>query len=131
MGAIMASKKQLRSFGLVVGAGLAIIGLFPLVFGRDMRMWALTVAAILVGTGLILPAALRPLFRVWMALAEVLGWVNTRIILLLVYYFVIVPIGWMLRLSGKDILSLKFDPRAESYRVPRTPRNSSHMQQQY
>jgi hypothetical protein len=131
MSAIQATKQQLRSFGLIVGAGFAIIGLFPLVFGRGIRTWALIVAAILVGAGLVLPAVLRPLFRVWMAIAEVLGWVNTRIILLLVYCLVIVPIGWILRLSGKDLLNLKLDPTAESYRIPRTPRNSRHMQQQY
>jgi hypothetical protein len=124
--------RQLRSFGLIVGAGFAVIGLLPVVLrGQPPRLWALTIAAALAAAGVVIPRALRPLHRVWMQLAEVLGWINTRIILLLVFYLVIVPTGAFLRIFGKDILHLKVSADADSYRVPRTKRPGSHMQRQY
>ena len=123
--------RQLRSFGLIVGAGFAVIGLLPVILrGQPPRMWALIIAAALAAAGVIIPRALRPLHRVWMQLAEVLGWINTRIILLLVFFVVIVPTGAVLRLIGRDILNLKFST-ADSYRVVRTKRSGSHMQRQY
>jgi hypothetical protein len=124
--------RQFRSFGLIVGAGFAVIGLLPVVFsGRQPRIWALTVAAALVAAGVLIPRALRPLHRVWMQLAEVLGWINTRIILLVVFFLVIVPTGALLRILGRDILHLKLSANVDSYRVVRTKRPGSHMQRQF
>ena len=125
-------KRQLRSFGLIVGGGFAVVALAPVVFhGQSARTWALIVAALLAGAALTFPAALRPIYRVWMRVGEGLGWVNTRIILLLVYYGVIVPIGGLLRISGKDPMRLKFQRDAKSYRILRTKRPASHMLRQY
>src|SRR5262245_53916666 len=79
--------RQLRSFGLIVGAGFCLIGLAPLIRGdRDIRIWAVIAGAALIITALSSPALLKPMHRWWMRLAEVLGWVNTRLILLAVYY---------------------------------------------
>jgi hypothetical protein len=124
-------RQQLRSFGFIVGAGFAVIGVVPAIRGHGPRIWALAVAILLAAAALVLPRALRPVFRVWMQLAEVLGWVNTRIILFVVYYAVIVPIGWLLRMTGKDLMGIKLEPDAKSYRVVRTKRAASHMQHQY
>jgi hypothetical protein len=125
-------KRELRSFGLIVGGGFAVVALAPAVFrGHSPRLWALVVAFLLAAAALVAPLVLRPIFRAWMWIGELLGWVNTRIILLLVYYVVIVPIGVLLRLTGKDLLHLKFDRQAESYRIIRTKRSASHMQRQY
>ena len=128
----MTENRQLRSFGLIVGGCFALIGFAPIVFGdQHLRIWALAVAFALVVAALVSPRALGPIHRVWMLLAEVLGWLNTRIILVLVYFAVIVPIGGLLRLAGKDPLLLKFSPEDKSYRVVRTKRPASHMQRQY
>jgi hypothetical protein len=125
-------KRQLRSFGLIVGGGFAVLGFAPAVFhGQGPRIWALALGFLLVAAALIFPVALRPIFRVWMWVGELLGWVNTRIILLLVYYAVIVPIGGLLRMTGKDPMRLKFEQDAKSYRILRTKRPASHMQRQY
>jgi len=123
---------RLRSFGLIVAGGFALVAVAPAIFrGHSPRLWALAVSGILAGMGLIVPFALAPVYRAWMAVGEVLGWVNTRIILLLVYYAVIVPIGVILHLAGKDPLRLRFHREAESYRIPRVKRPASHMQRQY
>jgi hypothetical protein len=127
-----ADTRQFRSFGLIVGAGFAVIGLLPVIFsGRPPRVWALIVAGGLATAGVLMPRALKPLHRVWMQLAEVLGWINTRIILLVVFFVVIVPTGLFLRILGRDILHLKFPVDGDSYRVVRTKRPGSHMQQQF
>lgn len=125
-------KSQLRSFGLIVGGGFALIGLMPAVLhARSPRWWALAVSLLLVAGGLIYPNVLKPLHRGWMAIGEVLGWVNTRIILIVVYYFVIVPLGVLMRMTGNDPMKLKFERGAASYRIVRSKRAASHMQRQY
>ena len=125
-------KRQLRSFGLIVGGGFTVIGLWPLVFRAESpRTWALAVAAFPVIAALAAPATLRQPLRVWMAVGEVLGWINTRIILGIVYYLLIVPTGVVLRILGKDPMRRRFDAGASTYRIPRSGRPGSHMERQY
>jgi hypothetical protein len=123
---------QLRSFGLIVAAGFAVIALWPAVFRhQNPRMWALVVSGVLLTLALIAPPVLKPFHRVWMAIGEALGWVNSRIILGVVYYVLIVPIGAIRRLRGNDPMRRTFDRDAVSYKVPRTQRPASHMLRQY
>jgi hypothetical protein len=76
--------------------------------------------ASLVLPALLVPRVLGPVERVWMAMAAVLGAVNTRILLTLVYVAVVTPIGWLRRLSG-DPLDRGLRSDAASYWVPREP----------
>jgi Saxitoxin biosynthesis operon protein SxtJ len=125
-------KNKLRSFGLIVATGFAVISLWPAVFrGQHMRLWPLVIAVVMCTAALVYPPILRSVYKVWMAVGEALGWVNTRIVLGVLFYGVIVPIGMMLRLTHKDPMRLKFDPAAPSYRTPRTKRPAAHMQRQY
>ncbi|KIX15639.1 hypothetical protein X474_03070 [Dethiosulfatarculus sandiegensis] len=64
--------------------------------------------------GLLLPRVLKPLYLVWMSLASVLGYFVSRIILTILYFLVITPIGLFMRLLGKDILDKKMDSK-QSY----------------
>ena len=122
----------LRSFGFIVAAGFGVIALWPwVVRGQSVRPWALVIAVPMFTAGLLFPRILKPLFKVWMAVGELLGWVNTRIILTLVFYGLIVPIGSLLRLTKKDPMGRRFDRAAASYRIPRTKRPASHMLRQY
>ena len=124
--------RQLRSFGLIVGGGFALIALWPTVFrGQSLRPWPLAVSAFLLVTGLVFPPVLRPFYRGWMTVGDGLGWINSRILLSIVYYLLIVPMGIIRRLSGDDPMRLKYDPSAATYKIPRPPRPASHMQRQY
>jgi hypothetical protein len=125
------TKKQLRSFGLILAGGFTVIALAPLIRGHNIRTWSLAIAIAFGLLGLIAPQILKPVFRVWMALGEVLAWINTRIILTIVYYALIVPTGVILRLRGKDPMRLKFERDADSYRVVRGKREASHMLRLY
>lgn len=117
-------RKALRSFGLVVGG--VLVGIAAVVLWR--QGWAPgTAVRVLSGIGgallllgLAAPAVLRPLYRVWMGLALVLGFVMTRVLLTLVFVFAVIPTGLLLRLFGKDPLDRRWQPDAPSYWIPKT-----------
>jgi hypothetical protein len=127
-----AGRRQWRSFGLIVGGALALLGAWPAVArGGSPRAWALTLAALLIGSALLHPPILRHPHAWWMRLGRTLGWINTRIILSLLFYGVFTPIGVIRRWMGKDSMRRSFEPGAETYRVLRHPRPGSHMKHQF
>lgn len=127
-----ADVKQLRSFGLTVGGVFLLIGLWPLVWrGEGLRLWAIIPAGMLILLGLILPSVLAPLHKGWMAVGHVLGWINTRIILGILYYGLVVPMGLVMKIIGRDPMRRALVPGMESYRVVREPRSPSHMKNMF
>lgn len=124
--------KELRNFGLIVGGIFLIIGIWPLVWrGEGMRLWALGLGAVLVPLGLLIPAVLAPVFKVWMKVGHMLGWINTRIILGILFYGLITPMGVVMRLFGWDAMRRVLMRDAQTYRVVRQPRPKSHMTRQF
>ena len=124
--------KQLRSFGLLVGGIFAVIGLWPLIWrGEGLRWWAMIATAILVLPAVVYPMSLKLIYRGWMAVGEVLGWINTRIILSIIFYGVFTPVAIVMRMRGKDPMRRGWDPNLESYREVREPRPGTHMQRQF
>lgn len=100
------SKRQLREFGLLIGFGLPIlIGWFlPSLLGHEFRAWTLWVAVPGLILGLTAPRLLHYPYKGWMALGHALGWVNSHIILGLVFIAVLQPIAYVMRLTGHDPL---------------------------
>ena len=124
--------KQLRHFGYLVGGIFGLIGLWPLVWRQENpRLWALALTVLLVVPALLAPRILAPVYRVWMRLGEVLAWINTRIILGVVFYGVVTPIGLVMRLTGRDPMRRRFEPTGDSYRVRSVPRPATHMLRQF
>lgn len=124
--------KQLRSFGLTVGATFALIGLWPAVYHAvNPRWWAVVVAVLLVLPALVFPTSLFWIHKGWMAVGAGLGWVNTRVILGIVFYVIVTPIGLVRRWLGKDPMGRELQPELESYRVVRKPRPATHLTKQY
>jgi hypothetical protein len=127
-----ASVRQLRQFGFLVGGIFGAIGLWPMVWRQQgPRQWALALAIALVLPALVAPRILTPVHRAWMALGEVLAWINTRIILGVVFYGVVTPIGLVMRLTGRDPMRRRFDRASESYRIKCVPRPATHMLRQF
>jgi hypothetical protein len=122
---------QLRSFGFLVGGIFALLGLWPFLFGGEIRPWALILAGILVLLAVLIPRSLRLVYRGWMMLGHLLGSINTRIILSVVFYGMFVPTGFIMRLLGKDPMRRHYEPDANTYRVPSPTRPSSHMLRQF
>jgi hypothetical protein len=126
------TKKQLRSFGLTVGGVFAVIGLWPVIVrGGDPRWWFLVLAALLLVPAAIAPGVLTWPYKRWMELGHLLGWLNTRIILGVIFFLVVTPIGLIRRWLGKDPMGRRFRPDLDSYRIPRQPRPASHLKNQY
>ena len=125
-------KKQLRHFGLMVGGIFAAIGLWPVLFrAQGPRLWALALAVALVVPALVLPRSLTYVHRGWMAAGEALGWINTRIILSVIFYALVTPMGILMRRFGRDPMQRRFEPDATTYRVPKSSRTAAHMTRQF
>jgi hypothetical protein len=123
---------RLRSFGLLVGGVFAIIALWPMICKHaDARSWALAASAVLILPALLAPRLLMPIYHVWMAVGRGLGWINTRIILGIIYYLTFTPISLLMRISNKDPLRRNFEPASASYRLLRNGRQGSHMNHQF
>ena len=103
------SKKQLREFGLLIGFGFpSLIGwLIPALTSHGFRAWTLWVGFLGLLIGLSSPRLLYYPYKFWMKLGHILGWVNSRIILGLVYMIVLLPIAFLMRLIGYDPLRTK------------------------
>jgi saxitoxin biosynthesis operon SxtJ-like protein len=126
------SEKQLRNFGVTVGGLFGVIGLWPtIVRGEYPRLWALALGIALVLPGLLAPRTLRSVYRVWMILGDALNWVNTRIILGVIFYGLITPLGLAKRRFGDDPMRRRPEPSADTYRVLSRPRRGTHMMRQF
>ena len=110
---------ELRRFGCTVGGVFLLLATISWWRGHEIPPLILgTLGVVLVVPGLLMPAVLGPVERGWMAFAAVLGAINTRIILTLVYMTVVTPIGWLRRWS-EDPLDRKLGSDATSHWVPR------------
>ncbi|MCO6472098.1 MAG: hypothetical protein J5I57_00010 [Melioribacteraceae bacterium] len=111
---IKSDKKELRKFGITVGSVILIISLLLFYWEKSFWLWMFIAADLLIFAGLLLPGILLPLQKAWMTLAVLLGFVMTRVILSILYYIIITPIGFITKIIGKDFLSLKIDKKAKT-----------------
>lgn len=110
-----------KALGLVFGAFFLLIAVLPLFSGRGVRLWALIACGGFVGVALIWPRLLSPLNRLWTRLGLLLHMVVSPIVLGIMFYAVITPMGVIMRLLGKDLLRLSFNPQLPTYWMERTP----------
>ena len=112
---IKSEKSDLRNFGITVGIILLIISGFLFWKEKETFQIFLAIGIILFLTAVAIPAVLKPVYWIWMIFAIILGWFMTRVILSLLFYIIITPIGLTLRLFGKQFLELRWDKSKESY----------------
>ncbi|MEB3827308.1 SxtJ family membrane protein [Phormidium sp. CCY1219] len=127
-------KKGLREFGLVTGAIFALLFgiLIPWIRSHGWPIWPWIVAAVLWGWALVAPMTLDPIYKVWMRFGLVLGAINTRILLGIVFYALMMPMGAIMRWAfKKDPMARKLDHHMESYRVPSTVRSRESMEKPF
>ena len=96
-----------------------LISLYPMIKGADPYYIITEVSGAMMILGVVLPVVLHPFYVVWMRIAEVLAWVNTRLILSLIFLLMITPIGLIMKLLGKDPIAKRADPAKKSYWVAR------------
>ena len=103
------SNKQLRDFGFLIGFGLPLIigWLIPSITGHAFRVWTLWISIPTLVIGVISPRILRNPYQRWIQLGHLLGYVNSRIILGIVFIVVLLPIAFVMRAFGYDPLRSK------------------------
>jgi len=116
---IKSEKSDLRKFGITIGIVLCLLSGLLWWKGRDTYLIFSVIAAAFLLTGIVVPAILKPLQKVWMTIAVVMGWFMTRVILSVLFYVVFTSIGIMLRLLGKKFLDINFKEKKESYWIKR------------
>ena len=96
-----------RSFGLVFFVVFLIVALWPLKSGEDLRLWSLTLSIIFLILGIFNSKLLTPLNKLWMKFGMFLGLIVSPIVMGIVFFSVVTPIGFFMRIMGKDLLRLK------------------------
>lgn len=110
-----------RNFGLVFAGFFAIVGLLPLLGGNAARWWALAIAAAFLAVALAAPAVLAPLNLIWFRFGLQLHRVMSPVVMALLFFLTVTPVGLLMRVAGKDPLRLKPDPQQPSYWIARDP----------
>jgi Saxitoxin biosynthesis operon protein SxtJ len=110
-----------RSFGLLFAGVFALIGLLPLMFGGAAHPWAIILAGLFLLSALAFPGALAPLNRLWLRFGLLLHRIVSPVVLGIMFFGVITPIGLVMRLLGKDPMRVQLDKAAGSYWIERTP----------
>ena len=110
-----------RAFGWVFVAVFLIIALWPLVFGGTLRWWSLIVSALVALVTVAAPSLLTVPNRLWLRFGFLLHRIVSPVVLGIMFYLVVMPIGLLMRAFGKDFLRLRRNDSAESYWIKRDP----------
>ena len=100
-----------RSFGVVFFIVFLLIGLYPLTYNGEIRIWSLFFSFIFIILGLLNSRILTPLNKVWFKFGLFLGKIISPLIMAIIFFLVVTPIGLIMRLVGKDVLNLKFNTK--------------------
>ena len=98
-----------KSFGIVFFFVFLLISLYPLLSGENIRLWSLIVSLIFLILGVLNSNFLSPLNKLWFKFGILLGKIISPIIMIIIFFLVVTPIGLIMRLLRKDVLNLKFN----------------------
>ena len=126
----MKSRSSNRSFGFLFFAVFLIIGLWPLKNGENLNFYFITASLIFLLLGLINSKILSPLNKSWVKLGEILGIIIAPIVMALIYFVILTPVSFIVRIFGKDLLGLKFLKEKETYWIKRK-KNLGSMRKQF
>jgi len=108
--------KDLKQFGIVLAAILIIFGAIHFLKHRMiLAQWFCGIGLIVLCIGLLAPRMLKNVYAIFLKVAHAIGWFNTRVILILIYYVILTPIALILGIFGKDLLSRKIEKSVSSY----------------
>jgi hypothetical protein len=124
---------ELRKFGILFAMiTMALFGLLLPWWGdRALPAWPFFVGLPLVLLAVLCPAVLLPLYKLWMKIGELLGYINTRIIMTFVFFVMLTPLAWCLRIIGRDLLAREFSKTERSYRVASECYTKAQMEKPY
>lgn len=116
---IKGNKSDWKKFGITMGIILAAIGLFLFWKKNIYFEYCFFPAAAFLFLGLILPSILKPVYKAWMTLSVVMGFIMTKVIMIIIFYLIVAPIGLIARVTGKKFLDMKINRNAKSYWIAR------------
>ena len=108
-----------RSFGIVFFIVFLLIALYPLIYSGELRIWSLIISFIFLILGVFNSKILTPLNKLWFKFGIFLGKIVSPIIMGIIFFFVVTPIGILMRVFGKDVLNLKYNNN-KSYWIEKT-----------
>ena len=108
-----------RSFGIVFFIVFLLIALYPLIYSGEFRIWSLIISFIFLILGVFNSKILTPLNKLWFKFGIFLGKIVSPIIMGIIFFFVVTPIGILMRVFGKDVLNLKYNNN-KSYWIEKT-----------
>ena len=108
-----------RSFGIVFFIVFLLIALYPLINTGEFRLWSLIISFIFLILGILNSKILTPLNKLWFKFGIFLGKIVSPIIMGIIFFFVVTPIGVLMRIFGKDVLNLKYN-NDKSYWIKKT-----------
>ena len=98
-----------RSFGIVFFVVFLLIALYPLTYNGEISIWTLLISLIFLVLGLLNSKILSPLNKIWFKFGILIGKIVSRLIMGIIFFLVVTPIGFIMRLLGKDVLNLKYN----------------------
>ncbi len=100
-----------RSFGIVFFIVFLVVALYPLTKSHDIRFWSLIISLIFLSLGLVNSKILSPLNKIWFKFGIFLGKLISPLVMGIIFFLVITPIGLIMRILGKDLLNLKYNKK--------------------
>ncbi len=127
------NQKELRDFGLLTGTIVAVLFglLLPWLKGHSLPSWPWIIAVVLGFLAVLAPMTLKPVYQVWMRIGLVLGWVNTRLILGIVFYGLLMPMAMIMRLLNRDPMARKLEVNLPTYRLPSQRKTRESMEKPF
>ena len=116
-------KSSNKSFGIVFFIVFLIIATYPLLNDNEVRLWSLFISLIFLILGLLNSKILTPLNKIWFKFGIILGKIVSPLVMGIIFFFVVTPIGLIMRGFRKDILNLKFNSK-KSYWIEKKDHNS-------
>lgn len=125
----MKTQSSNRSFGILFFVVFLIIALWPIINNENIRVWSLAISIVFLILGLINSKLLIPLNKVWMKFGELLGKVVPPFVMAAIFFIIVTPMSFLVKIFGKDLLKLKFT-KEKSYWVKRE-KNIGSMDRQF
>jgi len=126
-------RKELRHFGLGLAVLVVLIfwGLLPWLWGHERPTWPLVAGGIIGAAAAAWPLAIYPLYRALLPATRGIGFVNTWLLLGAVFFGILLPVGWVLRRTGRLQYQARFDPDAASYRIEVEPDRAVRLEEPF
>ena len=112
-----------KSFGIVFFIAFLLIAIYPLINDGDLRIWSLILSLVFLILVLLNSKILYPLNKIWFKFGLLLGRIVSPLVMAIIFFLVVTPIGLLMRILNKDLLNLKFN-KSKSYWIKKNEQKS-------